>query len=132
MKRLVLMVLLILSLGLTSCNFLKFEAYVTIVNIGSLDMIASVDDDEQRINAYSSATWSIRLDSEDQVVVLDLYAEPVTHDDYDDAVVTLYGDRDIQTWLTGWDAAALAQGKPVKKEGYILDKAGVRHQPVKK
>lgn len=103
----------------TSCQKLVYEAYVTIVNIGNIDMKAWVDGDQALVPAYDSVTWSVSLETENESVQLHLEAEPVGGGDYDDTVVILHGDRDIVTWLAGWD---LVQGaKPQKKESRVID-----------
>ena len=100
-------------LFLTSCADMNYEAYVTIVNIGNLPMTAWVDGDAATISAYNSQTWAIPLKSKDEVVQLHLEAEPSGGGDYDDVVVLLRGDRDVQTWLAGWDL--LQNSGPLKK-----------------
>ncbi|MBN2345044.1 MAG: hypothetical protein JXO51_01555 [Candidatus Aminicenantes bacterium] len=105
-------------LFLASCEQVEYEAYVTIVNIGNMPMTAWVDGDGADIPAYDSLTWSVPLESEDEVVQLLLEAEPAGGGDSDEIVVLLHGDRDIVTWLTGWD---LAQNTgPQKKESQLL------------
>lgn len=98
---------------LNSCQKIEYEAYVTIVNIGNLPMNAWVEGEKAEIAAYDSQTWAIKLESEDENVQLHLEAEPVSGGDYDDITVILHGDRDIVTWLAGWDlVAGTAQKKP--------------------
>lgn len=104
---------------LNSCQKIEYEAYVTIVNIGNLPMNAWVDEEKAEIAAYDSQTWAIKLESEDESVQLHLEAEPVGGGDYDDITVILHGDRDIVTWLAGWD---LVQGaKPLKKQSQVIN-----------
>lgn len=105
-------------LFLTSCADLNYEAYVTIANIGNLPMTAWVDGDAASIDAYESQTWAIPLESEDEVVQLHLEAEPSGGGDYDDVVILLRGDRDVQTWLTGWDL--LQNSGPLKKQSSVI------------
>ncbi len=105
-------------LFLTSCADLNYEAYVTIVNIGNLPMTAWVDGDAASIDAYQSQTWAIPMESEDEVVQLHLEAEPSGGGDYDDVVILLRGDRDVQTWLTGWDL--LQNVGPLKKQSSVI------------
>jgi len=105
-------------LFLASCADLKYEAYVTVVNIGNMPMTAWVDGDGADIAALDSQTWAIPLDSKDEVVQLLLEAEPSGGGDSDEIVVNLYGDRDIVTWLTGWDLTLNAG--PQKKESSLL------------
>ncbi len=105
-------------LFLSSCQNVEYEAYVTVVNIGDLAMNAWVDGDGARIEAYDSLTWAVSLESRDESVQLHLEAEPVIGGDYVDTVVILRGDRDIVTWLAGWD---LVQGAgPQRKESQVL------------
>jgi hypothetical protein len=92
-------------LFLVSCEKVVYEAYVTVVNIGNMPMTAWVEGDEADIPAYDSVTWAIPLDAENDVVSVFLEAEPRGGGDYDSATVNLNGDRDIVTWLTGWDSA---------------------------
>lgn len=94
---------LLLSLFLVSCADLNYEAYVTIVNIGNLPMNAWVDGDKAEIDAYDSVTWSIPLDHKNEFRTVLLEAEPLDGGDSDEITITLQGDRDVQTWLTGWD-----------------------------
>jgi hypothetical protein len=103
---------------LNSCQKIEYEAYVTIVNIGNMPMNAWVEDDKAEIAAYDSLTWSIKLESEEENVQLHLEAEPVGGGDYDEITVILHGDRDIVTWLAGWDL--VQGGKPLKKQGRVL------------
>jgi hypothetical protein len=103
---------------LTSCADLKYEAYVTVVNIGNMPMTAWVEGDSAEIAALDSQTWAIPLDSENEVVELLLEAEPTGGGDSDEIVVNLHGDRDIVTWLTGWDLVLNA--RPLKKESTLL------------
>lgn len=105
-------------LFLNSCADVNYEAYVTIVNIGNLPMTAWVDGDAAAIPAFDSQTWAIPLESQDEVVQLHLEAEPVGGEDYEDITVLLHGDRDIQTWLTGWDL--LQNAGPLKKESSLI------------
>lgn len=121
MKRMLRLILLplLLALGTSACALLDthYEAYVTIVNIGNLAMYAAVDGDRVTIPALDSHTWAVELDHEDEVATVRLTAEPVIGGDHDSATVTLHGDRDIRTWLTGWDRAAAA---PARKPGRIV------------
>jgi hypothetical protein len=105
-------------LFLTSCADLKYEAYVTIVNWGNMPMTAWVDGDGAEIAALDSLTWAIPLDSKDEVVQLLLEAEPSGGGSHDEIVVNLYGDRDIVTWMTGWDL--ILNAGPQKKESTLL------------
>ncbi len=108
-----------LALLAASCQKVVYEAYVTIVNIGNVDMTAWVDGDAARIPAYDSLTWAVSLETENESLQLHLEAEPVGGGDYDDAVVVLHGDRDIVTWLTGWDVTG--GSRPQKKESRVLN-----------
>jgi len=105
-------------LFLTSCADQNYEAYITVVNIGNMPMTAWVDGDAAEIKAYDSQTWAIPLDSKDEMRTVYVEAEPTGGGDYDDVTINLYGDRDIQTWLTGWDMAQNA--KPLKKESTVI------------
>jgi hypothetical protein len=105
-------------LFLTSCADLNYEAYVTIVNIGNMPMTAWVDGDEATISAFNSQTWAISLESKDEVVQLHLEAEPAGGGDYDNVVILLHGDRDVQTWLAGWDL--LQNAGPLKKQSSVI------------
>lgn len=105
------------ALLMTSCQKIDYEAYVTIVNIGNMPMTAWVDGDGADIPAYDSLTWAIPLESENEEVQLLLEAEPAGGGDSDQIVVLLHGDRDIVTWLTGWD---LLQNSPLKKESSLV------------
>jgi len=109
---------LVLSLVLASCADVNYEAYVTVVNIGNLSMNAWVEGDGAVIAPYDSLTWAIPLENENEVVTVLLEAEPVGGGDFDEVEITLRGDRDIQTWLTGWDS--LLGGKPLKKESSVI------------
>ena len=109
---------LLLTLFLVSCLDLKYEAYVTIVNIGNLPMKAWVDGDGAEIAAYDSLTWAVTLDSENEVRSVLLEAEPIGGGDSDEITVNLHGDRDVQTWLTGWDQ--VQGGKPLKKPSQLI------------
>lgn len=105
-------------LFLSSCQNMEYEAYVTVVNIGDLPMNAWVDGDGARIEAFDSLTWAVSLESKDEAVQLHLEAEPLIGDDYVDTIVVLRGDRDIVTWLAGWD---LVQGAgPQRKESQVI------------
>ncbi len=104
---------------LNSCQKIEYEAYVTIVNYGNVPMTAWVEDDSAEIPAFDSQTWSIKLESEDENVQLHLEAEPLVGEGYDEIIVILHGDRDIVTWMTGWD---LVQGaKPLKKQSRLIE-----------
>lgn len=107
---------------LASCAKVKYEAYVTIVNIGNMPMTAWVEGDGELIAAYDSLTWAISLESEDEEVQVHLEAEPLGGGDYDDTAVVLHGDRDIITWLTGWDQAQNAN-RTKKKSSLIRGQA---------
>ena len=109
---------LMLTLFLASCVDLKYEAYVTIANIGNLPMNAWVDGDGAEIAAYDSVTWAVTLESENWIRTVLLEAEPIGGGDSDEITVNLHGDRDVQTWLTGWDA--VGGGKAVKKPSSLL------------
>ncbi len=111
-------------LFLTSCAKVDYEAYVTIVNIGNMPMTAWVDGDGEMIPAYDSQTWAVSLESEDEVVQLYLEAEPYGGGDYDDTSVVLHGDRDIVTWLTGWDS--------MQNTGRVKKQSSVIHGPAPK
>lgn len=106
---------------LNSCQKIEYEAYVTIVNTGNLPMMAWVEDESAEIAAFDSQTWAIKLESEDENVQLHLEAEPigVGGNYFSEINVILHGDRDIVTWLAGWD---LVQGaKPLKKQGRLIE-----------
>jgi hypothetical protein len=120
MKKKIWLGLIALSalLFLASCADLKYEAYVTVVNIGNMPMTAWVDGDGAEIAALDSQTWAIALNSKDEVLQLLLEAEPSGGGYSDEIVVNLYGDRDIVTWLTGWDLTLNAG--PQKKESTLL------------
>ncbi len=105
-------------LFLASCAKANYEAYVTIVNIGNMPMTAWVDGDGELIAAYDSLTWAISLESEDEEVQVHLEAEPIGGGDYDDIAVVLHGDRDIVTWLAGWDQAQNARRQ--KKQSSLV------------
>lgn len=109
---------LMLTMFLVSCLDIKYEAYVTIANIGNLPMKAWVDGDGAEIAAYDSLTWAVTLDSENEVRSVLLEAEPIGGGDSDEITVNLHGDRDVQTWLTGWDSAG--GGSPLKKQSQLL------------
>ncbi len=109
---------LMLTLFLASCVDMNYEAYVTVVNIGNIPMDAWVDGNEAEIAAYDSLTWAIPLDSENEIRTVLLEAEPVGGGDSDRIVISLHGDRDVQTWLTGWDSGL--GGKALKKESRLL------------
>jgi len=109
---------LVLALVLSSCADVNYEAYVTVVNIGNLPMNAWVEGDGALIPAYDSQTWAIPLENENEIVTVFLEAEPVGGGDFDEVNVTLRGDRDIQTWLVGWDS--LLGGKPLKKQSSVI------------
>ena len=109
---------LLLTLFLVSCLDLNYEAYVTIANIGNLPMKAWVDGDGAEIAAYDSLTWAVTLDSENEVRSVLLEAEPAGGGDSDEITVNLHGDRDVQTWLTGWDAAG--GGSRLKKQSSVI------------
>lgn len=112
---------LTLTLFLASCADRineYYEAYVTVVNIGNLPMNAWVEGDGAEIAAYDSQTWAITLDRIDEVLTVLVEAEPVGGGDSDEINVTVYGDRDVQTWLTGWDSALNAGLQ--KKESKLL------------
>ena len=111
--------LLALVLAANGCSLLNYEAYITIVNIGNLPMTAWVDGDGALIAAYDSQTWAVTLDEENQILDVLLEAEPLDGSDHDEITVTLRGDRDVQTWLTGWDAYQ-ANAKPLKKKSSLL------------
>lgn len=107
-KILTLGLLLAMLLGSCACNeddIIDYEAYVTIVNIGNIAINAAVEDQWHEIPAYSAVTWAVLLDYQDQVADVLAEAEPVGYDDYESETIRVYGDRDVQTWLVGWDAA---------------------------
>jgi len=120
MKKKIWLVLAVLGsiLLLASCVDVKYEAYVTIVNIGNMPMNAWVDGDSAEIDAYDSQTWAIALDSKDEIRSVFLEAEPSGGGDSDEITVNLHGDRDVQTWLTGWDM--VQGGRTQKKESRLL------------
>jgi hypothetical protein len=120
MKKRILFWLAVLALLLTTnaCIELKYEAYVTIVNIGNIKMTAWVDGDGVEIAAYDSVTWAVSLDSENEARSVLLEAEPSGGGDSDDITIILQGDRDVQTWLTGWDL--VQGGKPLKKQSSLI------------
>ena len=107
-----------LALFAVSCEEIKYEAYVTVVNIGNLPMNAWVDGDGAEIAAYDSLTWAVPLDYKDEVRSVYLEAEPLVGGDQDEITVSLHGDRDVQTWLTGWDS--VTAGVPLKKPSQLL------------
>ena len=109
---------LMLTLFLVSCVKQDFEAYVTVVNIGNMPMSAWVDGDGIDIPAYDSQTWAIPLDQENEIRTVFLEAEPLGGGDSDEITVALHGDRDVVTWLTGWDT--VPGNKPLKKESSLL------------
>jgi hypothetical protein len=118
-KRILLgLAVLALTLLLSSCQDLTYEAYVTVVNIGNLPMNAWVEGDGAEIPAYDSQTWAVTLESKDEIRTVFLEAEPVGGGDSDEINVSLHGDRDVQTWLTGWDLIP-GSGR-VKKESSVL------------
>jgi hypothetical protein len=118
-KRILLgLAVLALTLFLASCADMTYEAYVTVVNIGNLPMNAWVEGDGAEIAAFDSQTWAITLDNKDEARTVLVEAEPVGGGDSDEIDITLYGDRDVQTWLTGWDSAL--GGKPLKKQSSLL------------
>jgi hypothetical protein len=105
MKKRILLVfaVLVLTLFLASCFDTNYEAYVTVVNIGNMQMTAWVDGNGAAIAAYDSLTWAIPLDSENEIRSVFVEAEPSGGGDHDEITIVLQGDRDVQTWLTGWD-----------------------------
>lgn len=106
------------ALFLVSCSHLNYEAYVTVVNIGNIPMTAWVDGDEAEIDAYDSVTWAIPLDNKNEARSVFLEAEPLDGSDHDEITISLQGDRDVQTWLTGWDQ--LQGNRPLKKQSSLL------------
>lgn len=110
-------VALAVLLFLSSCQNVDYEAYVTVVNIGNMEMNAWVDGDGVLIKAYDSLTWAVPLKSKDESLQLHLEAEPVGGGDYDDTIVILRGDRDIVTWLAGWD---LVGSSAQKRESSVI------------
>lgn len=106
MKKALLFGLLIsLFLFATSCKdeeLFFYEAYVTIVNGGDVVMQGAVEGNWENIPVGSSVTWGIELDSEYDVIDVLAEARPVGYDGYDSMVIRVSGDRDVQTWLTGW------------------------------
>jgi hypothetical protein len=122
MKKRNLCWLTVLALLLTTnaCTKIKYEAYITIVNIGNLPMTSWIDGNNQTtIAAYDSQTWSVALEEENEYIDVLLEAEPQDGSDHDEITVTLRGDRDVQTWLTGWDAIE-ETGKPLKKQSSLI------------
>jgi len=109
---------LIITLFLVSCVDIHYEAYVTIVNIGNIPMNAWVDGDGAEIAAYRSLTWTVPLDSENEVRSVFLEAEPTFGGDSDEITINLHGDRDVQTWLAGWDQ--VLGGKAIKKPSSLI------------
>ena len=109
---------LALTLFLASCADRTYEAYVTVVNIGNVPMNAWVEGDGTKIEAYDSQTWAITLDSSDEARTVLAEAEPVDGEGSDEIEITVFGDRDVQTWLVGWDAT-LNSG-PQKKKSTLL------------
>lgn len=112
---------LALTLFLASCADKTneyYEAYVTVVNIGNLPMNAWVEGDGALIPAYDSQTWAVTLDYIDEARTVLAEAEPVGGGDSDEIDITLRGDRDVQTWLTGGDS--VANSGPQKKESRLL------------
>jgi hypothetical protein len=107
-----------LALFAVSCVDVKYEAYVTVVNIGNLPMNAWVEGDGAEIAAYDSQTWAVSLETEDEVRAVLLEAEPFGGGDHDQVTINLHGDRDVQTWLTGWDSGAGAA--PLKKQSRVI------------
>jgi hypothetical protein len=105
------------TLFLVSCADQIYEGYVTVVNIGNLQMTAWVDGDRATIPAYDSVTWAIPLDSKNDIRTVLLEAEPQGGGDSDEITVTV-GDRDVQTWLAGWDQVQGA--KALKKQSSLL------------
>jgi len=102
-----LTLLLAVAFFSASCQkeaILYYEAYVTIVNWGNVPMDGAVEDQWVRIQAASSATWAVPLDSENEVVDVLVEAQPAIGEGYDTTVIRLIGDRDVQTWITGWDS----------------------------
>ena len=112
---------LALLLATNACVDLKYEAYITVVNIGNLPMTVWIDGNNQTIiAAFDSQTWSIALEEENEYLDVLLEAEPQGGGDYDEIIVTLRGDRDVQTWLTGWDGYATGNARPLKKQSSLI------------
>ena len=118
MKLLLICAVVMSLMLLVSCQEVIYEAYVTVVNIGNMPMTAWVDGDGAEVPAYDSVTWAITLDSKDQVLQLLLEAEPSGGGKSDQITVNLHGDRDIVTWLTGWDQIGI--GNRIKKESSVI------------
>ena len=118
-RYLVWLIVLVLLLTTSACFKLKYEAYITIANIGNLPMTAWVDDNRTTIDAYDSQTWDITLEEENEYRDVLLEAKPLDGCDHDEIIVTLRGDRDVQTWLTGWDASK-GNSRPLKKQSSLI------------
>ena len=101
--------MLALPLATNSCIQLEYEAYITIVNIGNLPMTAWVDGAGPKLTPTiprpGPSPWRMKT----RYLDVFLEAEPPAASDFDEITVTLRGDRDVQTWLTGWDCIRSAQ-----------------------
>ncbi len=114
-----LLPILFLSMSCKEEVFFDYEAYLTIVNIGNMEMDAAVAGKWERVPAYSSVTWAVLLDHENEVVDVLAEAKPVGYNDYDSELIRLRGDRDVQTWLAGWDNVGFV-GALQRKESRVL------------
>ena len=63
--------------------------------------------------------------SKDEVRTVLLEAEPVDGGDSDEITITLHGDRDVQTWLTGWDQLQGSQAAEEAELAYLRASARV-------
>ncbi len=101
-KKLLLIVLMVLlALGLSTCKLNDYLAYVTIYNIGEFPVLASVDDSSVTINPAEYETWQLELE-DDQPIVVELYAEIVDDNTYFDKKTITISDGEVFPWLVGW------------------------------